>query len=115
MIYHIALAADWAAAVARGGYEVSTVGRSLQEEGFIHTSYPAQLRGVADRFYAGVTEPLVLLCIDERLLVAPVRVDPVAGSDTGFPHVYGPVDVDAVVEVTPLRRDRAGRLELPAL
>lgn len=104
MIYHLALAADWDAARARGEYRVSSLGRTLEEEGFIHTSFGHQVRGVADRYYAAVSEPLVLLAVDETRLPVPWRVDPVPGAPEGFPHVYGPIPTAAVVEVTPVAR-----------
>ena len=115
MIYHIALAADWDAALAAGEYRVSTLGVTLEEEGFIHTSTSAQVRGVAEAYYAGVQEPLVLLTIDERRLTVPLRWDAVPGRPDPFPHLYGPLGVAAVVLATPLLRDADGRLELPAL
>jgi uncharacterized protein (DUF952 family) len=115
VIYHIALAADWDAALEAGEYRTSTLGRTLADQGFVHASYGNQVRGVADALYAHVEEPLVLLTIDERRLTVPVLVEAAAGSADAFPHVYGPVDVAAVVMATPLTRDAAGRLELPAL
>jgi uncharacterized protein (DUF952 family) len=115
MIYHIALATDWDAAIAAGEYRVSTVGRTLEEEGFIHASTSAQVRTVADAYYGGVHEQLVLLTIDERRLTVPLQWDAVEGSPEPFPHLYGPLDVSAVVLATPLLRDGAGRLEIPAL
>ncbi len=115
MIYHVALAADWDRARAAGEYRISTLGVSLEEEGFVHAAFAGQLPGVADRYYRGVGEPLVLLAIDESRLTSPWRVDPVPGSESGFPHVYGPVDVGAVVAVTPLERGPGGELVLPRL
>ena len=101
-IYHLALASDWEAAQAAGAYTVSTLGRTLAEEGFIHAARADQWRGVRERFYAGVTEPLLLLVIDPNRLAAEVRTEPVPGLDETFPHVYGPVDLDAVIEVRAL-------------
>lgn len=116
MLHHIALVSDWEAARAAGDYRISTIGRSLAEEGFVHTSFAHQVAGVAARFYGDVTEPLVLLRIDETLLTSPWRVDPVPGAPEGFPHVYGPVDVAAVVSATPVRRRPDGTWEgLPAV
>ena len=115
MIYHIALDSDWEAAIAAGEYRVSTIGRTLDEEGFIHASTSAQVREVADRFYSGVREQLVLLTIDERRLTVPLQWDAAEGSPEPFPHLYGPLDASAVVLATPLLRDDAGRLEIPAL
>ena len=115
MIYHIALASDWQSALEAGEYRVSTLHRTLEDEGFIHASYAEQVRLVADRFYAGVAEPLLLLTVDERRLTVPLQVDAVPGEADGYPHVYGPITVPAVIMATPLQRDPEGRLELPAL
>jgi uncharacterized protein (DUF952 family) len=101
-IFHLALAADWEAARAAGEYAVSTLGRTLAQEGFIHASRADQWAGVRERFYADVVEPLVLLVIDPDLLTAEVRVEHVADADETFPHVYGPINVGAVVEARPL-------------
>ena len=101
-LFHLALARDWAAARAAGEYTVSTRGRTLVEEGFIHASRADQWAGVRERFYADVTEPLVLLVIDPSRLTAQVREEAVPGLDETFPHIYGPIDLDAVVEVVAL-------------
>ena len=115
MIYHLALASDWQAALEAGEYRVSTLGRTLAEEGYIHASAASQVRGVAEAVYAGVEEPLMLLTIDERRLTVPLQWDAVPGAAEPFPHLYGPLDVGAVVLATPLLRDKQGRLEIPAL
>jgi uncharacterized protein (DUF952 family) len=95
-IFHIATASDWAHAQESGSYTTSTLGRSLEDEGFIHASHAHQWEGVREAFYAGVPEPLVLLEIDTDRLTSPVIEE-----DT-FPHIYGPLNPDAVVTVTPL-------------
>ncbi|HET9633111.1 MAG TPA: DUF952 domain-containing protein [Terrabacter sp.] len=101
MIYHLAEQADWEQAQREGTYTRSTRGRSLEEEGFIHASSAEQWPVVRSRFYADVAEPLVLLHIDESLLGSPV-VREVGDPATGetFPHVYGPIEVSAVVDTT---------------
>jgi uncharacterized protein (DUF952 family) len=102
-IFHVATLADWERACAAGSYTTSTLGRSLAEEGFIHASRADQWRGVLERFYGGVAEPLVLLEIDTGLLDVPVVEEPPApGVAETFPHVYGAVPVAAVTSVTPL-------------
>ena len=102
-IFHLAESSHWVAAQASGTYARSTLGRSLDEEGFIHASTAEQWPAVRRAFYSGVTEPLVLLEIDEARLTAPV-VREVGNRETGelFPHVYGPINVDAVVATTRL-------------
>ncbi|HJQ05636.1 MAG TPA: DUF952 domain-containing protein [Nocardioides sp.] len=102
-IFHLALASDWAAARAAGAYTISTRGRTLAEEGFIHASRGDQWPAVRERFYADVTEPLVLLQIDTDLLGVPLMEEPaVPGGSETFPHIYGPLKVDAVVRAIPL-------------
>ncbi len=111
-IFHIATAADWRATLATGTYTTSTVGRSLAEEGFIHASRREQVQGVFDRYYRGLGEHLVLLTIDPARLESEVRVEPV-GDDT-YPHVHGPINRSAVVDVEPLNR-RGGTETLMSL
>jgi uncharacterized protein (DUF952 family)/heme-degrading monooxygenase HmoA len=110
---HMAIPADWAAAQASGEYSVSTRGRTLADEGFIHCSYDDQIEGVANRYYSDLDE-LLLLRVDPDLLRSRVVVEPpFAGADDAFPHIYGPIEVTAVVRATPWRRAGAA-WELPA-
>ena len=101
-IFHIATAADWRAALETGTYTTSTVGVTLEDEGFIHASRRDQVAGVFARYYRPLPEDLVLLTIDPARLDSEVRVEPV-GADT-YPHVYGPINRRAVVDVAPLSR-----------
>ncbi len=102
-IFHLALASDWAAAQDAGAYTMSTLGRTLAEEGFIHASRGDQWTAVRDRFYADVTEPLLLLQIDtDRLDVPVVEEPPAPGVTETFPHIYGPLAIDAVVKAMPV-------------
>jgi glutathione S-transferase len=103
VIYHAALPADyWEAALATGSYEISTRGMTLTDVGFIHASYEHQVEGVANTFYPDVDE-LVLLTIDRETIGAPVVDEPVPTGEE-FPHIYGPLPVDAVVDVRPWKR-----------
>ena len=113
-LWHLALAREWSAAAAGGGYATSTLGRTLDEEGFTHCAHLHQVEGVARRFYAGVADPLVLLEIDPTRLASEVVEEVPPGAPEAFPHVYGPIDVAAVVAVHPLERGADGTLALPA-
>lgn len=102
-ILHIALLPDWEDAVAAGTYRVSTIGRTIDDEGFIHASTPEQVQGTASRYYAGRTEPLVVLVMDTGRLSSagvPVRFDEVAPG-VEFPHLYAAVPVELVDQVLP--------------
>jgi uncharacterized protein (DUF952 family) len=101
-LFHVAFGRDWEAAKEVGEYRVSTRGRTLAEEGFLHASYAHQWQGVRDAYYGDVTEPLVLLEVDPGLLDVPVVDEVPAGGAEAFPHVYGSLPVAAVVAVREL-------------
>ena len=102
-IYHIATVSDWERAQHDGAYTTSTLGVTLEQEGYLHASRADQWEGVRDRYYADVEEPLVLLEIDTDLLDVPLVEEPPApGVEETFPHIYGPLKPDAVVSVMPL-------------
>lgn len=107
-LFHLALPDEWAEAFAHGEYRRSTRGRSLEDEGFVHASTLAQVEGVANRFYADLDE-LVLLTIDPERVPYEIRWEPPApGVEELFPHVYGPVPIDAVVTARLWRRSGDG-------
>jgi uncharacterized protein (DUF952 family) len=104
-LFHVALPDDWAAARRAGAYTVSTRGATLAEVGYLHASYENQVESVANAFYGDV-DKLVLLVIDRDQLDVPV-VDESATRDPAdehFPHLYGALPVEAVVEARPWRR-----------
>jgi uncharacterized protein (DUF952 family) len=99
-IFHIATVADWEQAQESGAYATSTRGRSLEQEGFLHAAHRPQVQGVFQRYYQDVREPLVLLTIDTERLGVPWREEEVG--EESFPHIYGPLSPQAVVDVQPL-------------
>jgi glutathione S-transferase len=101
-VFHLALASDWEGAQAVGDYRVSTLGVTLEQEGFLHAAFAHQWEGVRERYYADVVDPLVLLGIDPDLLDVPLVVETPEGADEAFPHIYGPLPVAAVVAVREL-------------
>ncbi|MDB5100223.1 MAG: glutathione S-transferase protein [Cyanobacteria bacterium RYN_339] len=108
MLLHMTARAAWEAAQAEGVYRAP----SLATEGFIHCSTREQILAVANRFYRGQPAQ-VLLEIDPRRLDVPIRwegADPEWGE---FPHLYGPLRVDAVTRVLPFPQDAAGDFVLP--
>jgi len=112
LIHHIALVPDWEAAQASGAYRISTIGRTIDDEGFIHASTAEQVQGTAARFYAGRPEALVVLVLDTDRLEAggvPVRFDEVAPG-VEFPHLYAEVPVALVDEARPASFDADGVL-----
>lgn len=92
-IYHVVTAADWGAAENQPTYQAA----SLQTEGFIHASERGQVAGVLARYYKDVPD-LLLLHIDPDRLTAELRYEVATGNEL-FPHIYGPINRDAVVDV----------------
>ena len=112
-LFHIARAADWDQANRDGVYRISTLGKHLDEQGYIHLSFAHQVKSVADRFYRGMDD-LVLLELDPGRLAASVVVEPGEGTDTLFPHLYGDLPVDAVIAMREYRPDGEGRFRAVA-
>lgn len=112
MIYHILTVNDWRTAYERGHYSPP----SLTTEGFIHFSQAHQVLAVANTFYHNAVD-LVLLAVDPARLSAPLRYEPPAPlgfppADVPtkglFPHLYGPLNLEAIVMVWPLLRGQDG-------
>ena len=103
LIYHIAAAADWEQAQRDGQYTMSTRGRTLAEEGFIHASTAEQVPLVAAAYYRDAPD-LVLLVIDTERVGSPIRYEQVPGQPDPYPHIYGPLNLDAILETRPSSR-----------
>jgi glutathione S-transferase len=80
---------------------------SLAGEGFIHCCFADQVAAAANRFYATATEVLVVT-LDPARLTHPLREE-LSSSGKLFPHVYGPINRDAVTAVVPLAKGVDGR------
>jgi uncharacterized protein (DUF952 family) len=94
MIYHIAFKREWELALTRGYYETG----SLIDEGFIHASEGNQVAATLERYYAGKTG-LVKLVIDPSLLRSQLIHEWSPSNTETFPHIYGPINIDAVTAV----------------
>ncbi|HEY0935379.1 MAG TPA: DUF952 domain-containing protein [Trebonia sp.] len=101
-IYHIARRADWERALADGEYTRSSAGTTLAQEGFIHASQASQVARTANKFYRDVPGELLVLVIDTDRVRAEIRYENVPGAELPFPHIYGPLNPDAVTEVRPI-------------
>lgn len=106
ILLHITERDTWERALREGIYRAD----SLETEGFIHLSTPAQALFPANAFYRGRTG-LVLLVIDPERLSAEVRREEADGQT--FPHLYGPLNVAAVTAILPLEPQDDGTFALP--
>lgn len=92
-IYHITSQAEWDRAKETGFYTAP----SLKTEGFIHCSKAEQVAGVLQRYFAG-KHSLVKLTIDTTKLTAPLRYELAPSLNEEFPHIYGAINIDAVLK-----------------
>ena len=102
-LFHLALKGDWEQARETGTYQWSTRGMRLVEVGFIHCSWQEQVAKTFERFYADAGD-VVLLEIDPTRLTAPLRADAIPTGEL-FPHLYGPLPIEAVRSITPYGSD----------
>jgi len=93
-IYHVVLPEVWQRFENRPSYQPE----SLATEGFIHCSFPDQLDGVLRRYYSDA-ERVLILKIDTEKLMAKLVKEP-STNDELYPHIYGRLNQNAVVEVT---------------
>ena len=116
MIYHITSRSAWNEARQSGEYRVA----SLETEGFIHCSTSTQVLPVVEKFYMG-QRGLLLLMIDPSLLSSDLKWEPPSGGapppgvpeGEPFPHVYGPINLEAVVKAVDLESNPDGHYDLP--
>lgn len=114
MILHITTKQDWENAKSVGVYTTP----SLKEEGFIHCSTEKQAANTANIYFKGANE-LVLLCIDENKLTSECKFEQATGSKHDpavgnmFPHIYGPLNLSAIINIVDFPKDENGRFELP--
>ena len=107
-ILHITRRVDWETAVTTPPYRAD----SLTTEGFIHCSTAAQVLGPANEFYRGQTD-LVLLVIDSGKAKAEIVYEDCYETGQQFPHIYGPLNLDAVVKVVDFPPNADGSFSLP--
>jgi len=100
IIYHITPTADWNKALMNGFYEAA----SLHTEGFIHCSTEAQVQGVLDRYFQG-HEQILKLVIETDKLTSPLKFELAPSVNEEFPHIYGPLNLEAVIGVMPAREE----------
>ena len=104
LVYKICTAADWRQAEQAGAFHGAGVDL---KDGYIHFSAPGQVVETAQRHFAGQRD-LVLVAVDAAALGTALKWEP-ARDGALFPHLYGPLSLDAVVSTKPLPLDRDGR------
>ena len=91
-IYLLSSQTEYQQALNEGGL----VRDSLQSEGFIHASPKSQLNRLANKYYRDKKQPLILF-VDKKLISCQVKWEPATGGL--YPHIYGPLNINAVTKV----------------
>lgn len=107
-IYILVRPATWALTKSSGFFYE----RSLAPEGFIHASNWPQLDRVANHYFAD-TDELLLIGVDPTRVKPPIRYELSASTGDVYPHIYGPLNVNAATVLKTLKRSPNGRFELP--
>jgi uncharacterized protein (DUF952 family) len=107
IIFHITTSEAWE--TAAGGYRAAT----FSSEGFIHCSTREQVIQVANARFRGQTD-MVLLSIDTDQIKAEIIYENLEGGAQLFPHIYGEINKDAVVQVSAFEPGSDGYFALPA-
>lgn len=106
-ILHITSKTAWLQAQQKGIYWCD----SLEKEGFIHCSHLEQVVITANRFFRG-QKGLILLEILSSLVHAEIKEEE-ASSHGCFPHIYGTLNLDAVIRSFDFEPNEKGEFELP--
>jgi uncharacterized protein (DUF952 family) len=109
IIYHIARKENLQSVLAGSDY----AGDTLQTEGFIHCSTAGQVIGVANRYFKGQSG-LALLLIETGQVKPEIRYENLEGGSNLFPHIYGPVNRDAIQKIVDLLPGQDGFFTFPA-
>ena len=107
VIFHICAEQEWQTARIAGRYTPA----DLAQDGFVHCSDPGTVHLAANRLFPERTD-LVVLQIDPARLQVPVRWEPGLAEDPAgpwFPHVFGSINLDAVIAVLPFKLNAGGR------
>ncbi|MFF2874921.1 DUF952 domain-containing protein [Gottfriedia sp. NPDC057991] len=108
MILHIIENKDWQNVIKIGEY----LPTSLNTDGFIHCSTLEQTLEIANLFFKGVTD-VKILCIDEEKTKSKIVYEDTENFGQLFPHLYGPLNLDAVFKVVELNCNENGQFILP--
>jgi len=107
IILHITERKQWEKAKLNGIYHSDTLG----SQGFIHCSNPQQVVKVANVLFHA-REGLVLLCIETDKVRCEIRYEGITEGEK-YPHIYGPLNIDAVITVLDFKPQRDGKFALP--
>ncbi len=109
-IYHICQEKNWDEAIKTGIFHP----KNLDSEGFIHAANFEHVMDVLHENFSG-KEDLILLAIDAEKVTAPVRYVAATLGTTLFPQIYGSLNLDAVLDIAKIEKDKNGNFSFPQM
>ena len=106
-LYHITESEQWNALI-NGEYRP----KQFLDDGFIHCCYKHQLIKVANRFFKEQNN-LIILAIDSHKISSKIVIENLEGGTELFPHIYGKLPKNAVLNVSELSIKLDGTFSLP--
>lgn len=103
LIFHIVEKKAWKGIESGGEYTPE----SLEQEGFIHCSTGDKINETANRIFKNKRH-LFLLIIDTKRVEAPIKYEEDSELGEVFPHIYGPLNTNAVIDKISLNPDKKG-------
>ncbi len=107
-IYHITTREHWEKAIGANEYSHA----SLNDDGFIHASDKEDVLITAELYFKEL-EDLVLLAIDPEKVTSPIKYEVVPERNSLFPHIFGPINLEAIVAIPPFKKNISGKFEFP--
>jgi len=107
LLFHITTKEGWKEAQEGGSY----IPESLDTEGFIHCSSGDQLKETANRLF-GDEDRILLLVIDASMIRDDVKYEKDEESGEKFPHIYGPISVNAIIDKIEVEANKSGKFNI---
>lgn len=107
MIYHIMNKKDYENAVKTNSYAPASI-----EEGFIHCATKEQILGVANNIFRH-QKNLCIIVIDIKKLEAKLVYEDLYELGQEYPHIYGKLNMNAILKVCPFSAETSGIFQLP--
>jgi len=108
IIYHITRPEVWQESARTGSY----LPENFDKDGFIHCSKKEQIPNVGNRFYSDQSG-LIVLSINLSKIEAAIKWENSEGGEELFPHIYGPLNIEAVEFFAPFEKDPKGVFRFP--
>jgi uncharacterized protein (DUF952 family) len=110
IIVHVCTKEEWQKAEVLNEFRVG----SLDSEGFIHCSELDTILRVANSNWRG-RKDLIILFIDSAKVISLIKYEPDSESGILYPHVYGPINLDAVVKIKEFLPKEDGSFDSPSI